>query len=426
MASRLDQLVKGAPAPEAHVPFNDSPAPLPKSFLPGGAPDSRPTTPDPLSTLPSSPPQIYLNLLILESSLRAQYLALRERRRQNTFFLLLLTLWIAYFFYALFMRPREDGSGVGGSIYWMVETGEKVAFMGGIVTGILVWGTGQWERGMRWPRRWFAVANRGLRSMNTKIVLIRGPWWKELLSLLSFIFPYSSLFQSSKNFQYVELSPPEKRASRQLYSVHDSDSESGFIEEDLASGGDYIRLLLLPKAFSPEFRENWDDYRTDYWEKENERRTQLRRKVQDRERQRARQEGGWLWWLPFRWSRPRRNKADLHQHHRQMSSIAKTHDGRPRRNTRSNSQSLHNRGLSRSSTPESGVASGAATPAESQMHKRKKSLRPSSSRGLSPLSPQISKRDSTISMSSTASDDSFLPGSKHKRNGPEVNAAAEA
>ncbi|KUL88410.1 hypothetical protein ZTR_05393 [Talaromyces verruculosus] len=292
-ASRLDQLVKGAPPPEAHLPFNDAPAPLPKSYLEGSktATDSRPATPDPLATLPSSPPQIYLNLLILESSLRAQYLALRERRRQNTLFLLLLALWIAYFFYALFMRPREDGSGVGGSVYWMVETAEKVAFMGGIVTGILVWGTGQWERGMRWPRRWFAVANRGLRGMNTKIVLIRGPWWKELLSLLSFIFPYSSLFQSPKNFQYVELHSSEKRAARQHHSVHDHESDSAFIEEDLAPGGDYIRLLLLPKAFSPEFRENWDEYRADYWEKENERRAVLRRKVHERERQRARQEG---------------------------------------------------------------------------------------------------------------------------------------
>lgn len=420
-ASRLDQLVKGAPAPDAHLPFNDAPAPLPKSFLEGtpATSDSRPATPDPLSTLPSSPPQIYLNLLILESSLRAQYLALRERRRQNTFFLLLLALWIAYFFYALFMRPREDGSGVGGSVYWMVETAEKVAFMGGIVTGILVWGTGQWERGMRWPRRWFAVANRGLRGMNTKIVLIRGPWWKELLSFFSFIFPYSSLFQSSRNFQYVELPSSEKRAARQHHAIHDSDSDTAFIEEDLAPGGDYIRLLLLPKAFSPEFREKWDEYRADYWEKENERRAVLRRKIQERERQRARQESGWLWWLPFRWSRHRKPS---HQHHRQMSSAVKTHEGRARRNTRSNSQSLHHRALSRGSTPESGTA----TSTESQTHKRKKSIRPSSSKGLTPLTPQISKRDSTISVSSTASDDSFLPGSKHKRNGPEVSAAAEA
>lgn len=425
-ASRLDQLVKGAPPPDAHLPFNDAPAPLPRSYLEGSkTADSRPTTPDPLSTLPSSPPQIYLNLLILESSLRAQYLALRERRRQNTFFLLLLALWVAYFFYALFMRPREDGSGVGGSVYWMVETAEKVAFMGGIVTGILVWGTGQWERGMRWPRRWFAVANRGLRGMNTKIVLIRGPWWKELLSLLSFIFPYSSLFQSPKNFQYVELHSSEKRTARQHHSVHDHDSDSAFIEEDLAPGGDYIRLLLLPKAFSPEFRESWDEYRADYWEKENERRALLRRRVQERERQRARQEGGWLWWLPFAWSRQRRHvhTHHQHQHHRQMSSVTKTHEGRARRNTRSNSQSLHTRGPSRSSTPESAVS----TAIESQGHRRKKSTRPSSSRGPSPLTPQLSsKRDSTVSISSTASDDSFLPGPRHRRSLPDVNAAAEA
>ncbi|CRG90269.1 hypothetical protein PISL3812_07312 [Talaromyces islandicus] len=427
----LDQLVKGAPAKNASPSFNDPPAPLPKSYLQGNASDSRPTTPDPLSTLPSSPPQIYLNLLILESSLRAQYLALRERRRQNTFFLMLLAFWVAYFFYALFMRPREDGSGVGGSVYWMVETAEKVAFMGGIVTGILVWGTGQWERGMRWPRRWFAVANRGLRGMNTKIVLIRGPWWKEVLAFFSFIFPYSSLFQSPGNFQYVELHPSEKRTTRHMQSAHDEDTESGIVEEDLAPGGDFVRLLLLPKAFSPEFRENWDEYRTEYWERENERRAQLRRKVRDRERQRARQEGNWLWWLPIRRSRSRRIKlVDNHSHHhhqhQQPSNGGKLQEGRIRRNTRSNSQSQshHLRGLSRSSTPEG----GGATPTDSpQSHRRKKGSKSSTSRSLSPLATtQVSKRDSMVSVSSTASDDSFSSGLRERRVTPDIPTAAEA
>lgn len=427
----LDQLVKGAPGTHASAPFNDTPAPLPKSYLQGNASDSRPTTPDPLSTLPSSPPQIYLNLLILESSLRAQYLALRERRRQNTFFLMLLAFWVAYFFYALFMRPREDGSGVGGSVYWMVETAEKVAFMGGIVTGILVWGTGQWERGMRWPRRWFTVANRGLRGMNTKIVLIRGPWWKEGLAFFSFIFPYSSLFQSPGNFQYVELHPSEKKTTRHPQFVHDEDTESGIVEEDLAPGGDFVRLLLLPKAFSPEFRENWDEYRTEYWERENERRAQLRRKVRDRERQRARQEGNWLWWLPIRRSRSRRVKlvdthshTHSHHHHQQPSSGGKPQEGRTRRNTRSNSQSHHARGLSRGSTPEG----SSATPTDSQQsHRRKKGSKSSTSRSLSPLAAsQVSKRDSMISVSSTASDDSFSSGLRERRVTPDIPTAAEA
>ncbi|KAL1970696.1 hypothetical protein VTN77DRAFT_4340 [Rasamsonia byssochlamydoides] len=406
-SDRLDQLVKGAPAVDAQAPATESLAPLPKHYLQS---ESRPSTPDPLSTLPSSPPQIYLNLLILECSLRAQYLALRERRRQNTFFLTLLALWIAYFFYALFLRPREDGRGVGGSVYWMVEMGEKVALMGGIVTAILVWGTGQWERGVRWPRRWLAVANRGLRGMNTKIVVIRGPWWQELLSYLSFIFPFASLFQSPSNYRYVEVHPSEKRANRQHHSVYDDDSEAGVIEEDLSPGGDYIRLLLLPKAFSPEFRENWDEYRTDYWEKENERRAQLRRKIYERERQLARQEGGWFWWLPFRRSRRRKIKlTDTHHHH--GSSSSKTQEVK-RRST----HLQHSRGSSsRSATP---VDSSNATLTDHPQQRRKKSSRSSttSSRALSPLSAAAASpvRESTPSVSSTASDDSSLGGNEKR------------
>ena len=367
----LDQLVKGAPPSQAATSSPAEPlTPLPKTYLEGPSDPSeppRPSTPDPLSTLPSSPPQIYLNLLILESSLRAQYLALRERRRQNTFFILLLAVWITYFAYALFLRPREDGRGVGGSVYWVVEMGEKVALIGGIVTALLVWGTGQWERGIRWPRRWLAVANRGLRSMNTKIVVIRGPWWQELLSYLAFLFPFSAPFFPSPtgNFHYVE--PSEKRSGRHLHQQYSNvDTESGLVEEDLSPGGDYIRLLLLPKSFSPEFRENWDEYRMEFWEKENERRNQLRRKLRERDRQLAQHESGWFWWLRLGWKASQRRRLIAamqnkshdsekppHRHHQQHSSVSSKHSHselKPsgRRGTRSES---HSRTPSRSNTP---------------------------------------------------------------------------
>lgn len=226
-------------------------------------------------------------------------------------------LWIAYFVYALFLRPREDGRGVGGSVYWVVEMAERVALMAGIVTGILIWGTGQWERGLRWPRRWIGVTNRGLRGMNAKIVVVRGPWWRELLSSLSYIFPYSAFFPSSTSFHYVERertaasSPyntpsatttptqPGKRLHPSAIGRHASHDDEGgdtAVEEDLAPGGDYIKLLLLPKSFSPAFRENWDEYRSEYWEKENERRARLRRKVEQRDLQQAKREGGIPWW----------------------------------------------------------------------------------------------------------------------------------
>src|SRR5436190_11125313 len=184
-SSKLDQLVKGAPTPTSQdltgTPWNAEQEET--KSLAGPLKVS-----DPLATLPSSPPQIYLNLLILEASLRSQYLTLRARRRHYTFFLLLLAVWNVYFFYVLFLARREDGK-IGGSKYWPVETAEKICFMGGIVTGILLWGTGQWEHGIRWPRRWIGITNRGLRGINAKLVIIKGPWWKELLGLFGFLFP---------------------------------------------------------------------------------------------------------------------------------------------------------------------------------------------------------------------------------------------
>lgn len=226
-SSKLDQIVKGTPLPSASISHgasrSPSPTPLSGSADAGTSRSTTPLTPsDPLAALPSSPPQIYLNLLILEASLRSQYLTLRARRRQHTFFLLVLTIWITWFFYALFLRPREDGSGVGGSVYWVVEMAEKVALMGGVVTCILMWGTGQWDRGVKWPRRWVGIANRGLRNINAKIVVIKGSWWKETLGLLSSLFPYSSFFPHLGS-SFHQLSA-EKHVSPSLlkwfYGVH--------------------------------------------------------------------------------------------------------------------------------------------------------------------------------------------------------------
>lgn len=425
MTTPIDQIVKGAPVSE----------PLTPASTPTTSSSPRPSTPDPLASLPSSPPQIYLNLLILEASLRAQYLALRERRRQNTFFLLLLAAWIAYFAYALFLRPREDGRGVGGSVYWVVEMGEKVALLGGVVTALLIWGTGQWERGIRWPRRWLAVANRGLRNMNAKIIVIRGPWWQELLSYVSFLFPFSAPFFPSPtgNFHFVERHPSDRRGSRQHYQQYynGGDSESGLVEEDLSCGGDYIRLLLLPKSFSPEFRENWDDYRTDFWEKENERRTQLRHKLRERERQLAQSEGGWLWRLGLGWRASQRRRlvaATLHRslegeppkaRHQHQSSVSSrlAQDHRPNRRP----ESTHSRTSSCSPTPEDRPPSrsgsgrprrGSTTPslsgAEHSPQQRKRKGSKTSRRGPSPLT-QAQVREGVRTPSFSSDDSGILP-----------------
>ncbi|KAH9891460.1 Spo7-domain-containing protein [Xylariomycetidae sp. FL2044] len=323
-AESIDSIVKGAPQPSQQL----------KSPPTGTSPIGDVKPGDPLNHTPSSPSMIYLNMLILEASLRAQYLELRARRRKHTFFLSLLCVWLAGFGYALFLAPREDGSGVGGSVYWVVDMTEKVCFISGIVTGMLVWATGIWDRGIRWPRRWFGICNRGLRGFNCKLVVIRRSWWVEVMSTIGFFFTYGAYTSTAGQYRYVEpsiLREVERelnlnRSDHPQLPFVSGDEEKGGHEEDLSPGGDYVQLLLWPKPFSPNFRENWELYRNEYWERENERRALLGAKLKARDRQLAKQQGGWLWWLPGRRRRVDRPPGTVAGdekilHHRQTAVV---------------------------------------------------------------------------------------------------------
>ncbi|CAK7568525.1 MAG: Nem1-Spo7 phosphatase regulatory subunit [Sporothrix epigloea] len=337
MADDLDSLVKGAPLSGqlTNGPPSDDFTNSNTSF---GVSDSTARKADGakagdlLPNAAGSPVVIYFNMLILEESLRAQYLALRTRRRHHTFFLLLLGAWIFGFGYALFFAPREDGSGVGGSVYWVVDVLEKVCFMGGVITAVLVWATGIWDRGVRWPRRWFSVSNRGLRHINCKLVLLKRPWWAECLATLGWFLTYGLLSNTGGVSSYRYIDPALLReVDRELNIKRSSwryqptapssvgvDEEKGNVrrnstnqphragskdvrqEEDLAPGGDHVKLLLLAKPFSPSFRESWELYRQEYWDKENKRRARVRQKVDEQDRAVRKAIGGWLWWLPGR------------------------------------------------------------------------------------------------------------------------------
>jgi hypothetical protein len=388
MTDSLDSIVKGAPV---LLPGQD-PARAAGGTTPIASSTSPPTPGkpgDPLSHTPSSPSMIYLNLLILEASLRAQYLELRARRRHHTFFLSLLTLWTAFFGYALFFAPREDGRGVGGSVYWVVETTEHMCFLGGVITGLLVWATGIWERGVRWPRRWFAVSNRGLRAFNCKLVLMKRPWWKEALSTAGWFLTYGLFSNNGSSYRWVDpglLREVDKelnlsRESHPTVHVTNWDEEKGGHEEDLAPGGDYVKLLLLAKPFSPTFRENWELYRAEYWEKENERRALLRAKIKERDRKQPRQKkNGWFWWLPWRRAaaeKPAVVSNEKAQHPRHAAVVGE------HKRTRSGSTSLRRGSMSsvagsRSGTPKleaeehPGISRKGSTSSDASDKKRKK------------------------------------------------------
>ncbi|KAJ4353469.1 Nem1-Spo7 phosphatase regulatory subunit [Didymosphaeria variabile] len=377
----LDQIVKGAPPPNTNVhdvaasayanpPPYSAHQPASTAHHDRLASLKTPRVPyppsDPTSLLPSSPPQIYLNLLILEASLRSQYLTLRARKRQNTFVLTLLAIWIAFFFYLLWLRPREDGKGIGGSKYWLVDSFQKMCFITGLVTALLFWATGQWERGMRWPRRWISVANRGLRGTNAKIVVIRGSWAHEVAGWLAFMLPFSGGLWGGEtggsSYHFVNLSQ-EKRSDLSEGFPRHRIVEDGkeYAEEDIAPGGDLIKLILLPKPFTPDFREGWEIYRAEYWGRENERRGELRRRIRARQREVARAEGGWLWWTGWRgWKRAKGatgRSSDIHHPHHQRShshqlSASNSFKERKRRpSVLRGREGSYSRSSSRSTTP---------------------------------------------------------------------------
>ncbi|KAI3332212.1 Spo7-domain-containing protein [Xylariaceae sp. AK1471] len=410
MADSIDSIVKGAPQPGHEI---KSPA-----IGTSGIDALKPV--DPLHNAPSSPSMIYLNMLILEASLRAQYLELRARRRKHTFFLSLLCVWLVGFGYALFFAPREDGSGVGGSVYWVVDMAEKVCFISGVVTGILVWATGIWERGIRWPRRWFAISNRGLRGFNCKLVIIKRSWLVEIMSTVAFFFTYGAFSNTAGQYRFVDpsiLREVDKglnlsRKEHPQLPFISGDEEKGGHEEDLAPGGDYVKLLLWPKPFSPNFRENWEIYRSEYWERENERRALLRKRLQVRDKESAKQQSRWFWWLPGR----RQMEEKIHHgtnaefeknHHHRASAITKENKRARSGSVRRGSTSA---GSSRTPTPpveseEASISRKASTSSNASDKRRKKHLSTGSrskrqgidSQSVAPEFPSPLARESSVS-----------------------------
>ncbi|TKX25131.1 hypothetical protein C1H76_2623 [Elsinoe australis] len=435
---QLDRIVKGAPPPNVS-PEQVASAARKSSTSSRSSSVTAPQPPplDPVSHLPSSPPQIYLNLLILESSLRAQYLSLRARLRLHILLLGALLIWTLTFTYLLFLRPREDGQGTGGSVYWVVDVMEKMGFVGGVVTWGLVWGTGLWDRGVRWPRRWVSITNRGLRGFNLKVVVIRGSLWKEIVGYLGLLDPFG-YWAGTKGMRYeylprdIERTPGGEKEKLQRLEGGKKDI---WIEEDVAPGGDTIKLLLLPKPFSPDFREDWDSYRTSYWEKENERRRGLRRMIKIRDREIAKKEGGFLWWTGWRgWNRlvgekrpvpdPKgkiiREKPSVPQIKKERRKDGLMHDGNSRSSSRSSTPTPEPDGRTRKSpemsrrTSSTGTARRKKAPgAISSTTGRPSPRMPSDSSRpstpetglgseLSSSNRTVTKRSSNLSMSSTS------------------------
>ena len=62
-------------------------------------------------------------------------------------------------------------------------------------------------------RRFIGVTNRGLRAMNCKVVVLKGPWWREMGGHLAFLFPWAGhLFEGGPG-EYIDFRVMEQGAA---------------------------------------------------------------------------------------------------------------------------------------------------------------------------------------------------------------------
>ncbi|PWW72544.1 hypothetical protein C7212DRAFT_286185 [Tuber magnatum] len=353
---------------------------------------------NPLDSAPCSPPQVYLNLLILEASLRSQYLHRLARRRKSTAFLLLLFLWVGFFFCRLFFLGRSPN--------YYLSLLERIGFGGGLVTACLYYATGLYHRSIVEPRRFVCLANRGLRGFNVKLVKIP-------LSYKEWVLWWWDWYTFSPPPPVSLHSPPARRTStakRRTSSVHArrpappmhnhghatsisaamvggksssllaphmeeamEDGDSGGVEEYLP-GGLHLKIVILPKRFTPDFREGWEIYRAEYWERENEIRANHRREL-------------------YRWRKNKSKSSTPPPPHPQLDPAATS--VRARRNSSSRPPSVS----SRTGTPEPDSAAASASTRQrkgSLVTKRRPNLAPGL-RSTSAASGEVSDSGSTTS-----------------------------
>ncbi|KAK9477554.1 Spo7-like protein-domain-containing protein [Lipomyces japonicus] len=230
-----------------------------------------------MDAIPSSPAQIYRNMLILEESLRNQYVTLRARRWKYTFFSGLLLLWTGYFYYGVF---------VWYSVYSYVHLFHKFCLMMGAVTIALYYFSGLYDKTIMYPRKFLSNTNKGLRQFNLKLVSTHASTSKAALTFAKRNFMvsfykvwYRPPVPTAKTSKPGQGSQSHAGSSRFAGSQQSSKSNACklpyyhyYVYHYKPPGGDVVKLVMTPKAFNTELREGWEVYRQEYWEKENDRR----------------------------------------------------------------------------------------------------------------------------------------------------------
>jgi hypothetical protein len=171
--------------------------------------------------------QIFSTLIVMEESLRRQYIELSISRRRHVLFFSVLVLAAVYFSYGVFVSP---------SMYWVINIVDRLMAFTCYITLGLFYLTGLYHKAFVVAPRFILDANKGLRLFNVKLVRVPTTW-RETIGRTVWSPVYS---QQPENI---------------------------------------VKLVLSTRAFSPDTIEAWEIYRQDYFDRERER--ALRRKTRE-------------------------------------------------------------------------------------------------------------------------------------------------
>lgn len=173
---------------------------------------------------PLSPESIYTNLIITEHALRSQYIELQHSRRRGLLFFWGVLAGAAILTY----RVRYDPS-----IYRFIKLLEQLLMIASYISCGLFFLTGMYTKVFAVAPRFLTDTNKGLKSLNCRLVKCR-----------------TSL---------------KEKAIRYLVNPVYAEDPAG-----------PVKLILSTREFDPNFIENWEIFRDEYWERQRRRR-QLRR-----------------------------------------------------------------------------------------------------------------------------------------------------
>ncbi|KAH3666461.1 hypothetical protein OGAPHI_003457 [Ogataea philodendri] len=209
--------------------------------------------------------KIFKNLLILEESLRQQNIEQKRLRRKYLSFLMSMSAVLVFCGYRL--TSDQDNS--------YIRLATQIVFIIDFVTLLLFYLSGEYNRTIVRPRKFVVITNKGLRQLNIRLVKVRIGILDFLLVELKscFLIPIRLLKLQTLYFGRV----------LNLSSFGKLRNWLADLEIKLATanaGVTDVKVVLNPRVFTTDIREQWELYRNEFWNKE----TIRRRKMMGRER----------------------------------------------------------------------------------------------------------------------------------------------